>query len=83
MSNRCICRYLFKTMYNETMVRLSLFFVICGIIKVSVSVISLFLTSTLIIPDITKPSPNNYFSYRKPPLTPLPTDKPHHLLPQL
>ena len=41
------------------------------------------LTSTLIIPDITKTSPNNCFSYRKPPLIPVPTNKPHHLLPQL
>ena len=46
---------------------LDLVFVISGIIKVSVSVISLSLrlqlitlTSTLIIPDITKTSSNNY-----------------------
>ena len=69
----------FKTMCNKTMIRFV--FVISGIIKVSVSVMSLVLSSTLIIPDITKTSPNNCFSYCKPPLIPLPTDKPHHLLP--
>ena len=51
----------FKTMYNKTIIRFG--FLISGIIKVSVSVISLSLrlrlitlTSTLIIPDITKTS---------------------------
>ena len=42
----------FKTMCNKTMIRFV--FVISGTIKVSVSVMSLVLSSTLIIPDITK-----------------------------
>ena len=36
---------------------------ISGIIKVEVSVISRSLTSTLIIPDITKTESNNFFYY--------------------
>ena len=53
----------FKIIYNKTIL-LDSVFVISGIIKVSVSVISLSLwlitlTSTLIIPDITKTSSNN------------------------
>ena len=58
----------FKTMYHKTL--LDSVFVISGIIKVSVSVISLSLrlwlvtlTSTLIIPDITKNSSNNCLKF--------------------
>ena len=61
---RCICRYLVQTMSNKTIFR----FVFCDIrnnqglgqcyqSRPSARLITL--TSTLIVPDITKTSPNN------------------------
>ena len=61
--------YFHKTMYNKTILNSA--FVISGIIKVSVSLISLglqprliTLASTLIIPDITKTHPIIVYYYR-------------------